>query len=42
METKTKYQVVFYLNDIKEVENLIYGIVLPEHFNYQVKKRKEE
>lgn len=36
MYTKTKYQVVFYVNTEEEVKNLISGNVNPEYYNFQI------
>ena len=36
MDTNTKYKVVFYVDTLQEVENLINGDVKPENYNYQV------
>lgn len=38
MNTKTKYKVVFYVDDDIDVQNLISGVINPRYYNFQVLK----
>ena len=42
MNTKTKYKVVFYVDDIIAVENLINGVVNPRYYNFQVLEKTDK
>lgn len=42
MDVHTMYRVVFYVNSTEEIKNLVYGIVKPSCYNYQVLSKDNE